>query len=60
VIQRPRDMGAFEFIVLAALRASQLVRGCVPRVEGEHKPAVTARMEVAAGKVTALRTPQVL
>jgi DNA-directed RNA polymerase subunit K/omega len=45
-------MGAFEFVVLAALRAAQLTRGCVPRINGHHKPAITAQLEIAEGKVT--------
>jgi DNA-directed RNA polymerase subunit K/omega len=45
-------MGAFEFVVVAALRATQLTRGCRPKVEGDHATAVLARREVAEGKVT--------
>jgi len=52
VIHRPAGIGAFEFAVLASLRAAQLCRGCVPRVEGDHCRAVTAQMEVAGGTVT--------
>jgi DNA-directed RNA polymerase subunit K/omega len=44
-------MGAFEFVVLAGLRAAHLMRGCTPRVEGAHKIIMTAQIEVAAGKV---------
>ena len=47
-------MGSFEFVVLARLRAAQLVRGCAPRVSGDHSTAVIAQLEVAAGKVTAI------
>jgi len=53
VINRPDGIGAFKFAVLASLRAAQLCRGCVPRVEGEHSVAVTAQMEVAGGAVAA-------
>jgi DNA-directed RNA polymerase subunit K/omega len=52
VIQRPPGMGAFQFVVLATLRAAQLMRGCIPRVDGIHKSTVVAQMEVSAGKVT--------
>jgi DNA-directed RNA polymerase subunit K/omega len=52
VIQRPPGVGAFQFVVLATLRAAQLMRGCRPRVDGTHKPIVTAQFEVAEGKVT--------
>ncbi len=52
MIQRPPGMGAFQFVVLATLRAAQLMRGCIPRVDGIHKSTVVAQMEVSAGKVT--------
>jgi len=51
VIQRPPSVGAFQFAVLATLRAAQLMRGCRPRVGGTHKPTVIAQVEVAEGKV---------
>jgi DNA-directed RNA polymerase subunit K/omega len=44
-------MGRFEFVKLSALRAAQLMRGCVARVPEGHKRTTTARHEVAAGKV---------
>jgi hypothetical protein len=44
-------LGVFEFCCLAALRATQLGRGCLPKVDGEHKLAVTALLEIEAGKV---------
>jgi DNA-directed RNA polymerase subunit K/omega len=44
-------MNAFEFAVLAGLRAAQLHRGCTPRVEQSAKVAVTAQQEVAERKV---------
>jgi hypothetical protein len=53
VINRPDGIGAFKFAVLASLRAAQLSRGCVPRVDGDHCVAVTAQMEVADGAVAA-------
>jgi hypothetical protein len=54
VIQRPSALGTFEFVVLAALRASQLMRGCLPKVDGAHTIAVTAQLEIAQGKVPPL------
>jgi len=54
VIRPVSVMGSFEFVVLAKLRAGQLVRGCAPRVTGQHSTAVIAQLEVAAGKVTAI------
>jgi DNA-directed RNA polymerase subunit K/omega len=44
-------MNAFEFAVVAGLRAAQLQRGCTPRVEQSHKASVTAQHEVAERKV---------
>ena len=54
VIQRPVGSNAFEFVIVSALRAAQLMRGCIPRVEGIHKHTTVAQMEVATGKVTRL------
>ena len=54
MIQRPAGLGTFEFVVLATLRAAQLMRGCRPRVDGIHKAAVIAQLEVAQGKVIAM------
>jgi hypothetical protein len=59
VIHRPAAMGAFEFVVLATLRAAQLMRGCLPRVDGTHRPTITAQWEVAEGKVTQMRPDSV-
>ena len=54
MIQPPPGMGAFQFVKLASLRAAQLQRGCVPRVDGygTHKASVIAQVEVAEGRVT--------
>jgi DNA-directed RNA polymerase subunit K/omega len=51
VVQRPVDFNAFEFAVLAGLRAVQLARGCTPRVNGSAKIVVTAQLEIAARKI---------
>jgi DNA-directed RNA polymerase subunit K/omega len=53
-IQRPtfRPANSFEFVTIAALRARQLLEGCVPRVEGSAKPARRALQEVLQGAVT--------
>ena len=51
MINRPSNINAFEFVVLAGLRAAQLMRGCTPRVEGAHKTIMTAQLEVATRKV---------
>jgi DNA-directed RNA polymerase subunit K/omega len=55
MVQRPDGTNAFEFVVVSALRAAQLQRGCTPRVERSPKMAVTAQHEVAEGKVAAMR-----
>jgi len=61
VIQRPPGLGAFQFAVLAKLRAAQLIRGCVPKIGGTHSTAIAALMEVAEGKVMqVLAAPVVL
>ena len=49
--RRPPAIGAFEFVVLSALRAAQLMRGCIPKVPVAHKLTTTAQWEVAAGKI---------
>jgi DNA-directed RNA polymerase subunit K/omega len=49
---RPAHIGAFEFVVLASLRTAQLTRGCTPKMPTDHKHAVTAQREIAAGLVT--------
>jgi hypothetical protein len=51
MIRPPHDMGVFQFVAVAALRAAQLMRGCRPRVDGDHSAAVFAQREVAEGKV---------
>ena len=56
MVRRPDGMNAFEFVVLSALRAAQLQRGCTPRVEQAAKLAVTAQHEVAERKVLAVRS----
>jgi len=46
-------MGAFQFVMLAKLRAAQLMRGCVPKVDRlNHKSTILAQQEVAAGMIT--------
>jgi hypothetical protein len=60
MIQRPTGVTAFEFVVLAALRSAQLMRGCTPRVDGAHKTTVTAQLEIAAGRVVRLVEVQVV
>ncbi len=51
MVSRPYQMEAFEFVVVSVLRAQQLMKGCVPHLEGPHKATTMAQMEVSAGKV---------
>jgi DNA-directed RNA polymerase subunit K/omega len=57
MIHRPTSMNAFEFVRVATLRATQLTRGCLPRLAGGHRSVLTAQLEVAAGKVRAEARP---
>jgi hypothetical protein len=50
-MHRPASIGAFQFVILASLRATQLMRGCLPRIEGVHKNTVIAQLEVSQGMV---------
>jgi DNA-directed RNA polymerase subunit K/omega len=44
-------MEAFEYVVVVALRAQQLMKGCLPHLDGAHKATTMAQMEVSAGKI---------
>lgn len=46
-----RPNNSFEFVIIAAARARQLLAGCIPRVEGSPKLARRALQEVVAGQV---------
>ena len=51
MVIRPIHLNAYEFVVISALRAQQLLAGCVPRLDGPHSAATMAQMEVAGGRV---------
>jgi len=51
MVQRPTEISAFEFVVLCGLRTAQLMRGCTPHVQGNHKSITIAQLEVASGKI---------
>ena len=51
VVNRPYQMEAFEFVVVSVLRAQQLMKGCIPHLDGVHKATTMAQMEVSAGKI---------
>ncbi len=57
MVTRPADTNAFEFVVVSALRAAQLMKGCTPRVPAGYKHIVTAQLEVAAGLVAKVVDP---
>ena len=48
---RPSHVNAYEFAVVSALRAQQLLAGCTPRLPGTHRATTMAQMEVAGGCV---------
>lgn len=48
---RPAHLNAYEFVVVSALRAQQLLAGCTPRLPGTHSATTMAQMEVADGRV---------
>lgn len=55
MIRPPAGCNPFEFIVVSGQRAAQLMRGCTPKVERAHKVISTAQLEVATGKVVAVK-----
>ena len=55
MVTRPKDVNPFEFVIVASLRAQQLIRGCAPRVPGTFKRTTLAQLEVAGGKIGATR-----
>ncbi len=57
MIYRSLESNPFEFVVVASLRAKQLMAGCVPRVLPARKFTSTATLEVRAGKVVRVPDP---
>ena len=51
MVTRPKDYNRYEFAVVSALRAKQLLAGCTARVGGDHSASTMAQMEVANGHV---------
>ena len=51
MVIRPPALNPYEYVVIASLRAKQLLSGCVPRAEGHHSAPTMAQMEVSGGKV---------
>ena len=48
----------FELVLLAARRAKQLLKGSRPLIDSSNKEVVSALREIAAGKVTAVRSEE--
>ena len=53
MVIRPTHLNAYQFVVVSALRAQQLLAGSTPRMPGPHAAATMAQMEVAEGLVMA-------
>jgi DNA-directed RNA polymerase subunit K/omega len=49
MVVRPVHLSQYEFTVVSALRAKQLLAGCTPRLPGDHNAMTMAQMEAAAG-----------
>ena len=49
-------MNKFEYVVVSGARAKQLLKGCTPKVEAQHKPARTAMKEVKQRKIEKVDT----
>ena len=48
----------FELVLLAARRAKQLLKGSRPLIDSSNKEVVSTLREIAAGKVTAVRSEE--
>ena len=48
----------FELVMLASRRAKQLLKGSRPLIDSSNKEVVSALREIAAGKVTAVRSEE--
>jgi hypothetical protein len=51
MVTRPKNSNPYEFVVVSALRAQQLLAGSTPRLLGDHGAPTMAQMEVAGGQV---------
>jgi DNA-directed RNA polymerase subunit K/omega len=59
MVTRPPQMNAYEFVVLSALRAGQLMAGSTPRLSGECSAITMAQMEVADGQILRDENPPI-
>ncbi len=51
-MSQKKEIGKFEFVMVAGARARQLLAGCTPRsASNTNKPAKLAQQEVREGKV---------
>ena len=55
---REKVPSRFELVTLAARRAKQLLKGSRPLIDSSNKEVVSALREIAAGKVTAVRSDE--
>ena len=44
-------LGCWFVVPGSVLRAQQLMKGCIPHLDGVHKATTMAQMEVSAGKI---------
>ena len=58
MVTRPPHFNAYEFVVVSALRAHQLMGGCIPHVGGDHKKMIVAQLEVAGGMISRVKTDE--
>ena len=51
MVTRPQTFNPYEFAVVSALRAHQLMDGCLPKLDGDHNATTMAQLEVATGLI---------
>ncbi|MGE3404440.1 MAG: hypothetical protein AB7K63_17750 [Vicinamibacterales bacterium] len=57
MVVRPAHLSLYEYAVVSALRAKQLLAGCTPRLPGDHNAMTMAQMEAAAGIIARTGNP---
>ena len=57
MVARPIRLNSYVFVIVSALRAHQLMGGCVPLLGGNHKATTMAQMEVATGSIARVEVP---
>lgn len=51
IAECPRETNKYEMILVATKRSRDLHRGAEPMVKGDHRPLVTALLEIESGDV---------